>query len=165
MNEKKELLREYFNLTVKPTVEEFLHAPHDLRRGRIASIILHHTNDYIKNALPDFISISEKYRNKNEVTEKLNVLFREANPHHDLIKDIADATKHATLHKKTRDVSEADQVSRLPNIFEAPFGEGYFADQIVVVVNLNGGVIKSLPEIIAEATTQLETYLQGKGVL
>lgn len=43
-----EAARDYFEVTVKPTVQEFLSNTHDVRRGRLAAIVLYHIWDYLK---------------------------------------------------------------------------------------------------------------------
>lgn len=135
---------DFFAWTVKPTVSEFLANPRDIRRGRLAAIVLYHMADYL--ALDGYMGEDRK-----EMDTRLNIVRGKLIakcPDFSLIRDIADATKHAKLSapKKAppREVSSSQQLTRSPGIFQAPFGEGVFAEAVIVFATLNDGTVKPL---------------------
>lgn len=65
----------FFRGTVKPTVDEFFRDVRDIRRGRLAAIVLFHTADYWniennKNATPKILRETLK-----ELHEKSALIF------------------------------------------------------------------------------------------
>ncbi len=56
-----------FSSTVKPTVSEFLENVQDVRRGRLAAIVLYHMTDYL--ALEGYMG-----RDRKVMTERLDNL-------------------------------------------------------------------------------------------
>lgn len=149
----------FFVSTVKPTVVEFLENPQDIRRGRLAAIVLNHTADYL--ALEGYEG-NERSEMDRMLKAKRDDLTARC-PDFSLIRDIADATKHAKLSvpKKgfPRNLSSSQQITRPPGIFEASFGEGVFAEAVVVFATLNDGTIKPIEPAIRAVTEMLEQLL------
>lgn len=152
---------DFFAGTVKPTVSEFLANPQDIRRGRLAAIVLNHMADYL--ALHGYVGHerNEMDRLVKEIRQRLTVRC----PEFSLIRDIADATKHAKLSapKKgsPRDLSSSQQITRSPGIFDAPFGEGVFAEAVIVFATLNDGTVKPLAPAVHCVMAALEEELAG----
>lgn len=150
---------DFFAWTVKPTVSEFLVNPRDIRRGRLAAIVLNHMADYL--ALEGYIGNErcEMDSRVKAVREKLTARC----PDFSLIRDIADATKHARLStpKKgpPRNLSSSQQITRSPGIFQAPFGEGVFAEAVIVFATLSDGTVKPLAPAIHSVMAALEEQL------
>lgn len=150
---------EFFAWTVKPTVAEFLVNPRDIRRGRLAAIVLNHMADYLALDGYQGHERSEMDSRVKAVREKLIA----GCPDYSLIRDIADATKHAKLSvpKKgtPRDISSSQQITKSPGIFQAPFGEGVFAEAVIVFATLNDGTVKPLEPAIHSVMAVLEEQL------
>lgn len=134
----KEALLDYFHNTVKPTVDEFIQSPMDVRRARLAAIVLEHMSDYVN--LANGVSGKEKVKHAREQ------LF-EACPDARHIRDAANASKHAKLtgHGKDDDIlkrmsSTADQIQAedLPGLWDAPsWEEGNWAEASYVKIKLD----------------------------
>ncbi|WP_321894538.1 hypothetical protein [Paraburkholderia heleia] len=125
---------------VKPTVDEFLRDTLDVRRGRLAAIMLCHMADHA--ALDGYTGPDMQKRLRALHSELIDACSDFA-----LIRDIADASKHARLHVRLtepRQVSTADQIMPLPGLFGAPFGEGGFAEAACVIVRFESGMIRPL---------------------
>lgn len=151
----------FFTWIVRPTVSEFLANPRDIRRGRLAAIVLNHMVDYL--ALDEYVG-SERGEMDSRVRivrEKLTAKC----PDFSLIRDIADVTKHAKLStpKKgpPRDLSASQQITRSPGIFGAPFGEGVFAEAVIVFATLNDGTVKPLEPAVHSVMAALKEQLAG----
>jgi len=131
---------EYYEDTVKPTVEEFLKNKTDLRKGRLAAIVLDHMRDYRGNQLgkkPE--SLLE------EIKQDCFDLV--------LIRDVCNASKHGILTgnsannknvKNARNLSKASDVKSENNagIFGAPFGtsEALFGESNYVYMKLDSEI-------------------------
>ena len=152
---------DFFASTVKPTVSEFLANTRDTRRGRLAAIVLYHMVDYL--ALDGYTGHERKEMDKrvNAVREKLLAQC----PDFSLIRDIADATKHAKLSapKKAapRKVSLSQQITSSPGLFHVPFGKGVFAEAAIVFATLNDGTVKPLEPAIHSVMAALEEQLSA----
>ena len=123
---------------VEPTVAEFEEAPYDIRRGRLAAIVLYHLTDHF--ALDGFTSRDRKLMNIE--IEAVRARVQAKCPEFLLVRDVADASKHAKLalsRKEPRQLSSAEQLSATPGLFEAPFGEGVFAEAAEVLATLDDG--------------------------
>lgn len=142
-------------------MSEFFSNPRDIRRGRLAAIVLNHMADYL--ALDGYIGHerSEMDSLVKAVRERLTSIC----PDFSLIRDIADATKHAKLSapKKgpPRDLSSSQQITGSPGMFEAPFGEGEFGEAAIVFATLNDGTVKPLQPAIHSVMAALEEQLAG----
>lgn len=153
---------DFFTSTVKPTVSEFLTNVRDIRRGRLAAIVLYHMADYL--ALDGYTGQDRKVMDERlkSLREKLMVEC----PDFSLIRDIADATKHAQLSipKKTapRELSSSQQITSSPGLFHAPFGESVFAEAAIVFATLDNGTIKPLEPAVRSVLATLEEYVNGK---
>ena len=129
--------------TVEPTVAEFEEAPYDIRRSRLAAIVLYHMADHF--ALHGFASRERKLMDQE--IEAARASLQAKCPAFVLIRDVADASKHAKLASSTkapRKLSSAEQLSATPGLFHAPFGCGVFAEAAEVLVTLDDGTILPL---------------------
>lgn len=120
---------DFFNVTVKPTVSEYLTNLQDIRRGRLASIVLYHMADYC--ALDESSTVSD-----------LHVKLIARCPSFNLIRDVADASKHGRLRvqsKISRTLSDSQQLVASPGLFQVPFGCGVFAEAVEVYAVLDSG--------------------------
>src|SRR5580692_4893008 len=105
--------RDFFTWTVKPTVDEFLNDTYDIRRGRLAAIVLFHMADYWCWHL-------------HNTDQKLWDTYKDLNtkcPDFAVIRDIANASKHYQLTRGTRQLTSSEQITRPPGLFQAPFGD------------------------------------------
>lgn len=128
--------KEFFTLIVEPTVSEFAEHPQDLRRGLLATIILNHMVDHLAQ---DGQLATDRRTMDDRVRAKRKEILGDC-PEFQLVWDVADATKHAKLSAKHRSVSSSDQFASSPGIFNAPFGQGVFAEAAIVFVTLENGV-------------------------
>jgi len=135
----------FFVSTVKPTLEEFLTAPYDIRRGRLAAIVLSHMTDYW--ALEGYTG-NRNFKEMKQPVDELRKTLSKQHPDYSLIIDIADASKHALLatDKTKRFPDSSTQVTRTAGIFDAPLG--FFAEACVVEITFEDGTSKSLVEPI-----------------
>lgn len=151
--------KDFFGLMVEPTVTEFTKSPYDLRRGLLAALVLHHMVDYlaVENATStDRKSLKDLLHSKRKhIIEKC--------PEFEFIRDVADATKHCKLStdpKKPRDVPSSSQLSGTPGMFEAPFGEGVFAEAAEVYVVMKDNSNKLLLPAITTLFDTLRSEIQ-----
>jgi len=136
---------EFFNLMVKPTVTEFINSPHDLRRGLLSALVLNHMADHFAQ---ENESATDRKAMDERVKSKRNEILKVC-PEFQLIWDVADATKHAKLAiNKLREISSSSQISGTPGLFQAPFGEGVFAEAVVIFVILENGSKKPFLPVV-----------------
>ena len=121
-----ETLRDYFENTVKPTVDEYLsgNGRFNIRRARLAAIVVEHIIDYY--------SLAYK-KDRAEVRKDITCL----SPLYSVVRDAANATKNG-------------QIKCPPGFFQAPFGEGCWAEAIEVYVETDDGRKISLENTIKE---------------
>ena len=142
IDSKLEAKNFYLSIVV-PTVDEFKNEPNNVRRGRLASIVLYHMADYW-----------DQFSSPNPTDKTLKLLCTQLiskYPSFKLIRDVADASKHARLRTQTeiqRTISTTDQISRQPGLLEAPFGTGVFAEASVIVVTHDDGTVSELKPAI-----------------
>jgi hypothetical protein len=131
---------EYYEDTVKPTVDEFLINKTDLRKGRLAAIVLDHMRDYRGNQLgikPELLL--------EEIKQDCFDLV--------LIRDVCNASKHGILTgnsakdpktKNPRNLSKASDIKSENNagLFGAPFGtpEALFGESNYVYMKLDSEI-------------------------
>ena len=150
---------DFYASTVKPTVSEFLSNPRDIRRGRLAAIVLYHMADYLAfDGYPR--------QGRGEMDKRLNAVRDELTarcPDFALIRNIADATKHSKLsipkNAPPREISSSQQITGSPGLFHAPFGEGVFAEAAIVFVTLADGTIKTLEPAMISVMAVIEGRL------
>jgi hypothetical protein len=148
----------FFLSTVRPTAEEFLSEPRNVRRGRLAAITLYHMADHA--ALDEYSG-----NNRKVMVQRLENLRNDlvsTCPDFALIRDIADASKHAILSaakKAPRQISTAKQITRPQGIFGAPFGEAVFGEASIVMVRLDSGQRRPLSDIVNSVLTMWERRL------
>lgn len=128
-------------------MSEFLGDLKNIRRGRLAAIVLSHMADYLA---------AERNVPITAVREDLTKQC----PEFSLIRDIADATKHAKLSRKAS-LSSSQQITRTTSIFEASFGEGMFGEAVVVFATLDDGTVIELEPTIHLVMATLRGQLSG----
>ncbi|MBP2850472.1 hypothetical protein [Dickeya oryzae] len=115
-------VHDYFQNTVKPTIAEFLQDRTDLRKARIAAIVLFHMRDYAMECGMGTPCDS--------LTDRRKLM-------HDVVRAAANASKHYRLRRhrnqpeKDHIASCADQmqVEESAGLFNnVPFGDGVFAE-------------------------------------
>ena len=147
---------DFWNSTVKPTVDEFVSAPTSLRHGRLAAIVLHQMVDYW--ALEGHQSGSRSAL--QELIDGTRARLEVGCPDLRFVGDVADATKHAVLAGKTpRTVQTSTQVSKPPGLFQAPWGEAVFAEASYVEVTLADGTRRLLVDAIKSVAAMWEAEL------
>ncbi|CCG41830.1 hypothetical protein [Magnetospirillum molischianum] len=154
------LAENFFRSTVKPTVEEFLSDPLNLRRGRLAAIVLYHMADYWVAKRNEG---GDKKDNKN-CLEKLHKQLIAECQEFNIIRDIADASKHARLYtqgKIPRIISSSEQITRRPGLFHAPFGVGVFNQASWVMVKMDDGSSRPLLDAIEAVMKMWEEMLNS----
>lgn len=153
-------LRDYFLYTVEPTLNEYLLSPLDIRKGRLAAIVLHHTDDYIFNTFMKDQGDSINTFRKKHLNQALNSRY------HSLVRDVCDASKHRILTKRPdTEIKDQNQVQQTPGLFEAPFGFGVFAEAAAVEIHTNSGDVILLSEALTETHGALKRYLISREVL
>ena len=103
------LAEEFFQGVVQPTVDEYLAQPANIRRGRLAAIVLSHLVDYWH------VDTGES-KNTIHAALRADTLI----PNHpgyssaDIVRDLADASKHAKLDRKNPppQLTDAGQVQQ-----------------------------------------------------
>jgi len=145
---------DFFTSTVKPTADEFLNDTKDIRRGRLAAIVLYHMADY--------------WRLENQATyttlDSLRAALVAKCPDFRVIRDVADASKHAELiipaKNISRTLSSSEQVTRPKGLFQAPFGTGVFYEASDVVFILDDGTRRPLEGAVRSVLQMWEIMLQ-----
>jgi hypothetical protein len=131
----------FFSSTVKPTVEEFFNEEKNIRKGRLAAIVLYHMADYW----------FEENKSSYALLKDLHKILISECSDFLLIRDIADASKHAELRTAKdipRELSSTDQITGSPGLFGAPLGEGLFAEAIIVFAVMDDGREKPIAPAI-----------------
>jgi len=139
----------YFSIA-KPTADEFLTSCTDIRRGRLAAIVLFHMADYWSNAC-------------GSTPRRTGLDLAQTCPDFAIIRDVANATKHLILDGQPptpRQLTSADQVTRPPGLFQAPFGEGGFAEACIVMITLDDMTTRSLADVVRSVVAMWETKLE-----
>lgn len=141
-----EYITDYFYKIVKPTVDEFLQNKSDLRRGRLAAIVLDHMRDYW--------AIKLNRHHEWSITEKLlkEQIFIHC-PDAAFIRDVCNATKHGMLRADKeknnntfknipKNIHSTDQVKAENNesIFVAGFVDGVFAESNNVYIKFDEAI-------------------------
>jgi hypothetical protein len=146
----------YFYLgMVKPTVQEFWDSPRDIRRGRIAAIMLHQTTDYW---WLEFGSSLDGTPSDHKLGTLRSALIDRC-PEYSLIWDVADAVKHAKLEKSNRSVRHSNDVTQNPGIFGAPFGTSLFGDATVVEIRCQNGTVRPLVDAVRAVSDMWDALL------
>ena len=122
------LTEQFFTDIVEPTVDEYLARLEDIRRGRLAAIVLNHLVDYW--CVDTTSGNTRKERRAALEATRAALRFDTPIPNHpgyssaDIIWDLADASKHARLHRTPRQLTDAGQVKKrfIGAIGTAPIG-------------------------------------------
>lgn len=170
--QNSEYIYEYYEEIVKPTVTEFLNHKYDLRKGRLAAIVLDHMRDY------RVIQLDIRKEGRKNATEVLMDSIKEDCFDLVLIRDVCNASKHCILKAYSPDrpevvtprtLTKTDNIKAEKNegIFCAPFSESMFGESNYVFIKfdqpiaLNGEMISSrfLYESIIEAVKYWDNEL------
>ncbi len=139
--------RDFIERFVLPTVDEFSHAPLNERRGFLAAIMVNHIADYA--------TITKDGQRVNRIRSL------DDPPELQILKDVADAAKHSVLTSDNRTVKNSGQIERLhePGFFQAPFGQGVFAEANGVCVHRIGYPPTQLLPVLHAAIAFWKSYL------
>ena len=145
------LTEEFLKETVEPTVDEYLVRPDNVRRGRLAAIVLNHMVDYWhEDAHESLTAIRATLRDDTPIP---------GHPDHsssDVLQDVADASKHAKLNRADSRLTNADQVKPhyIGGLTAAPLTAVALTGLVSggVGVTLNDGQVFSLVYVIRQAT-------------
>ena len=147
------LAEEFFKEVVQPTVDEYLRQPQDIRRGRLAAIVLEHMVDYWH---------VDTGQSKSAIHAALRadtpILNYPGYCSADIIRDLADASKHAKLDRKNPQphLTEAGQVKKhfIGAMGTAPMGTVPMGmlKPVDVRVTLNDGKSFVLSYVIRQTT-------------
>lgn len=98
MSGTRSLAHDFFRETVEPTVEEFLADRRNIRRGRLASIVLSHMVDYWY--------VDHNHESKTEIRRKLKskTCINDDYSFFQAVWDVSDASKHAILTEQGQHV-------------------------------------------------------------
>lgn len=140
---------DFFTWTVKPTVDEFLNDTYDIRRGRLAAIVLFHMADYWCWHLHN---TDKKLGDIYEVLQNNCSDFS-------MVRDIANASKHYQLTRGARQLTSSEQITRPPGLFEEGLGIGVFAEASNVIFKLDDGTERLLEGAIRSVLSMWETLL------
>jgi hypothetical protein len=138
--------RDFYRGVVRPTVDEAFRDHRDIRRVRLAAIVLYHMADYWLLTAQGGAATPRR----DELPNLHKELIARC-PDFRLVRDIADASKHATLGVQKeipRVLSGSDQLWRSPGIFEAPFGQGVFNEASIVECTLDDGTTRPVLGVI-----------------
>lgn len=138
----------FFQSVVEPTVREYLQNVGDVRRGRLAAIVL--------NQMADYWAVDDTTSTRRE----LRLRLQHDCPQFSIIRDLADATKHVQVSREGRVLSEQGQLSRPPGLFQAPFGVGVFAEASVATVTLDDGRRFPLEDVVRAVVLLWEEKLR-----
>lgn len=151
---------DFFISTVKPTVDEFLVDTYDIRRGRLAAIVLNHMADYWCWHLYNDGSDAHMERVRDYLTNEC--------PEFSVIWDIAEASKHHQLNRRTVQLKSSEQITRPPGLFQAPFGDflapgegGVFAEASNVIFKLDNGAVQLLEPAIRSVRAMWQALLRS----
>lgn len=118
----------YFELVVEPAHNDFEAQPWRFHLAVLALVATHHMVDYW---------FAERYQggpSRSEMADALNSMRSDLVSEHpdlEVLADAADAAKHGRLgaiKKRSRHIDGADQLQLTKSIFQAPFGQGVFAE-------------------------------------
>jgi hypothetical protein len=151
------IAKKFFTSTVKPTVTEFLGDIRDIRRGRLAAIVLSHMADYW--AIQGYTGNDRNVIDKR--LDKLRVDLINDCPDFEIIWNIADATKHVRLTtKRPRKLSTSDQIIKPLGIFGAPFNTAVFNEASIVEIVLDNKKKRPLAGVIQSVFAMWERKLK-----
>lgn len=122
--------RSYFDMVVQPACSDFLAKPWLFHLGVLALVATHHMVDYW------FV---EEYQGPvcrkamAEGMKSVRAGLVSEHPDLEVLADAADAAKHGRLgaiKARSRHLDGVDQLRVTPSLFNAPFGQGVFAEAV-----------------------------------
>lgn len=142
------VLKDYVNNTVKPTLEEFNLDKSNLRRARLAAIVLYHICDYAKEL--NFVPYIEAMKGAKKKETLGMVLGGRIGFMHELIRLSANASKHYQLTNKTGYIQKAENIKNddALGLFSAPFGEGVFFEANYVSIEIQSPPNIEIKELV-----------------
>jgi hypothetical protein len=126
---KEQYIYDYYLNIVKPTVAEFLMDKSNLRKGRLAAIVLDHVRDYRAVQL--------------DITPNMVLnIIKDTCPDAIFVRDVCNASKHAILtstQKIPRTVSNTEQIEAESNtgLWNAPFAHSMFGESNYVFIKFD----------------------------
>ncbi len=141
----------YFALIVEPTCAEYFERPWEFRRAILSLIVTSHMVDYW--VMGKYVGSQSRKAMGDAVgqgREALSALY----PDLQLLTDAADAAKHgrlASIQKRARQIDGADQLKATPGLFNAPFGQGVFAEAVDIYFESPDGRHVSMRGLLTQA--------------
>lgn len=141
----------YFALIVEPTCTEYFERPWEFRRGILSLIVTSHMVDYwVMGSYAGGSSRKSMTDAVSQSRDALTVLY----PDMQLLADVADAAKHgrlASIQSRVRQIDRADHLKVTPGMFNAPFGQGVFAEAVEIYFDSPDGRHVSLRGLLTQA--------------
>ena len=142
---------EFFKETVEPTVDEYLARHENVRRGRLAAIVLNHMVDYWHEDTQESLTAI-----RAALLADTPIPRYPGYSSSDIIWDLADASKHAKLNRADSRLTNADQVKPhyIGGLTAAPLTAVALTGLVSggVGVTLNDGQVFSLVYGMRQAT-------------
>ena len=142
---------EFFDNVVKPTVDEYLARPENVRRGRLAAIALNHVVDYWHEDTHESLTVI-----RAALRDDTPIPGHPGHSSSDVLRDVADARKHAKLNRADSRLTNADQVKPhyIGGLTAAPLTAVALTGLVSggVGVTLNDGQVFSLVYVIHQST-------------
>lgn len=132
--------KNYFDLIVRPTYQEYENEPWSFRRAMLAIVTTAHMVDYW--VMAGYNAPATRVKMGEAIKSGRALLYHE-HPELEKINDVADALKHgrlAELQNRCRDLQNVEQLRMSKSFFTAPFGQGVFAEAIDVYLKMGGEV-------------------------
>ena len=158
---KHPLAEEFFKEVVQPTVDEYLAQPGDIRRGRLAAIVLNHMVDYWHEDTGK--SLTSIRKTLSDATRFRTYSFFQT------VMDVADVSKHARLELDRRtpapELTKTNQVvhHRIGALGTFPMATLPMGGTAIVGVNvkLDNGSVFSLSHAIQQVMTIWDKMLES----
>jgi hypothetical protein len=141
----------YFALIVEPTCSEYLERPWEFRRGILSLIVTSHMVDYW--VMGNYTGSQSRKAMGDAVSQGREALSA-LHPDLQLLTDAADAAKHgklASIPSRVRQIYGADHLKLTPGLFNAPFGQGVFAEAVEIYFESPDGRHVSMRELLTQA--------------
>jgi hypothetical protein len=142
--------KSYFTLIVEPTCAEYFNRPWDFRLGVLSLIVTSHMVDYW--TMGSYKGHPSRKEMGDAVSQRRIELTIE-HPDLALLTDAADAAKHgrlASIQSRPRHIERVDQLQATPGIFNAPLGQGVFAEAVEIYFDAPDGRRVNLRRLLAE---------------
>jgi hypothetical protein len=126
----------FFRSMAVPSVEEFRAKQCSRRLACLAAIIVVHVADQIVSA-----ELSVSTQDVMDAQSKLTNALASKSEYFAICRDISNSTKHGRGKKVRPHLQNYWEVQQdRPGLFQAPIGQGYFAEQIKQIVQTSSGL-------------------------